>query len=283
MGDFREAFLENPYMNLFEWLQFMGAENKQGLISVHESANILRKLSLTTYESEFKTVIIWMPEKMNIAAANKLLKILEEPTDKTLFLLVTESEGQLLRTIVSRTQLIKIKKITDADLKQALIERHSLPEQEASKISYLAEGNYNEALKFLSSDTEEKWNNYTQFVNWMRLCFKKDFKEIVKWVDEVSKTGRERQKFFLGFGLRVFRECLQLNYGNDTLVRVEGEELEWTKKFSPFVNGENCEELIEEFNKGIAHIERNANPKILFLDLSLSCMELLKKTFEVPN
>ena len=99
MGDFREAFLENPYMNLFEWLQFMGAENKQGLISVHESANILRKLSLTTYESEFKNVIIWMPEKMNIAAANKLLKILEEPTDKTLFLLVTESEGQLLRTI----------------------------------------------------------------------------------------------------------------------------------------------------------------------------------------
>lgn len=283
MNDFREAFLSNPYLNLFEWLQFMGAENKQGIISVHESASILRKLSLTTYESEFKTVIIWMPEKMNIAAANKLLKILEEPPDKTLFLLVTESEEQLLRTIVSRTQLIKIQKIADSDLKHALTEKNSLSEEEASKISYLANGNYNEALKLLSSENDEEWNNQAQFVNWMRKCVKKDLKEITGWVDEVSKIGRERQKNFLAFGLSIFREALQLNYGDYSLIRVDGEELEWMKKFAPFVNGENCERLIEEFNKAIAHIERNANPKILFLDLSLSCLELLKKPTTIMN
>ena len=282
MSEFRETFLGNPYLSLFDWLSFNDGENKQGVINVEEGADILRKLSLTTYETEFKTVIIWMPEKMNVAAANKLLKILEEPPDKTLFLLVTENEDQLLRTIVSRTQLIKIQKISDSNLKEALINKHSLSDADASRITYLADGNYCEALKLISQE-EREWNNLAEFQSWMRICFKKEVKEIMNWDDLVSKIGRERHKNFLKYGLSIFREALVLNYANENLVRADTEQLDWLKKFSPFVNGENCEQLIEEFNHAIGNIERNANPKILFLDLSLRCMELLKKPSVVIN
>lgn len=284
LPEWREAITENPYINLFQWYEHLGVENKQGIIGVEESAEILRKLSLMSYESEFKTMIIWAPEKMHLSAANKLLKILEEPPDKTLFILVTENEDQLLRTIISRTQLVKINKLSDTEIKTALITKHQLAEQDAARIAYLADGNYNHALALMKESDSENFN-FNTFSGWMRLCFRNDVLKITTWANEMSSIGRERQKNFLAYGLNAFRECLIMNYGDQSIIRIEGEELEFVKKFAPFINGGNCEELVAAFEKASLHIERNANPKILFLDLSIRCIDLLKKspTPALPN
>ena len=274
MAKWREAFLENPYLTLFSWFEQMDAENKQAVIGVEESGETLRKLSLTTYEAEYKIMIIWQAEKMNQAAANKLLKILEEPPDKTLFLLVCESEDQLLRTIVSRTQLIKISKISEKELIQALIERHSLLPEAAEKLSHLADGNYAEALLLLN-ENENAAQNLASFQKLMRASIKFDPKAVMAWIDEVNVAGRERQKNFLNYALHIMRESLILNYGDITLVKLSADEQEFVKKFSPFIHAKNMEQFIEELNKAHYHMERNANAKILFMDLAFKFNELL--------
>ena len=279
ISQWREAFLENPYINLFQWYQYLDAENKQGIINAKESAEILRKLSLTTYESEFKIIIIWMPEKLHITAANKLLKILEEPFDKTLFILVCENEDQILRTILSRTQLIKINKIADDDLTKTLREATNIPAEKTLKIVHMADGNYNTALQIINeSDPDNEQDsdfNFSGFQKWMRACFKFEGIKILSWVDEISSQGREKQKNFLSYTLQLVRECLIFNYGQEQMVKLEGSELEFIKKFAPFINPGNAELFSEELSKAHYHIERNANPKILFFDLSFKINELL--------
>jgi len=270
----REAFLDNPYITLFSWFEQLSAENKQAIIGVEESGEILRKLSLTTYESEYKIMIIWQAEKMNPAAANKLLKILEEPPDKTLFLLVCENEDQLLRTIVSRTQLIKINKISDADLMEALVSIHGQTADAAEKTAHLAEGSYAEALSLVSAN-ENAGQNLASFQKLMRASLKFDPKAVISWIDEVSSAGRERQKTFLNYALHIMRESAMMNYGDDSLVRLSADEQEFVKKFSPFIHGANIERFIEELNKAHYHMERNASPKILFMDLAFKFNELL--------
>lgn len=277
-GDFisqwREAVLENPYMSLFDWLGNLGIENKQGNINAEESGEILKKLSLTTYESEYKVMIIWMAEKMNHFAANKLLKILEEPPEKTLFLLVVQEHDQLLNTIISRTQLVKIHKIPDEELKAALVEKHQLSAEQATMIAHLADGNYNAALH-LMNDSENEKVNFSFFQSWMRSCYARKAVELTAWVDSISAIGREKQKNFLAYSLHMVRESLMMNLGANSLVKLGGNELEFVTRFSKFIHPNNGSELTEQLNKGISDIERNANPKILFLDLSFKVMELL--------
>ncbi len=273
-AEWREAFLDNPYITLFNWFELLEAENKQAVIGVEESAEILRKLSLTTYEAEYKIMIIWQAEKMNQQAANKLLKILEEPPDKTLFLLVCESEDQLLRTIVSRTQLIKILKISDADLIQALVERNEISPEDAEKTAHLADGNYSEAL-LLIKENENAGQNLARFQKLMRASLKFDPKAVLTWIDEIADAGRERQKNFLNYALHIIRESLVLNYGNASLVKLGASEQEFVQKFSPFIHSSNTEQFIEELNKAHYHMERNANAKILFMDLAFKFNELL--------
>lgn len=272
--EWREAFLDNPYITLFSWFEQLAAENKQAVIGAEESGEILRKLSLTTYEAEYKILIIWQAEKMNPSAANKLLKILEEPPDKTLFLLVCENEDQLLRTIVSRTQLIKINKIKDADLMYALVSLHGQTAEAAEKISHLADGNYAEALLLLS-ENENAGQNLASFQKLMRASLKFDPKAVISWIEEISAGGRERQKNFLNYALHIMRESAMMNYGDDILVKLSGDEQEFVKKFSPFVHGANIERFIEELNKAHFHMERNASAKILFMDLAFKFNELL--------
>jgi len=278
-AEWREAFLENPYLNLHDWFGHLSAENKQPVIGVEESGEILRKLSLTTYEGEFKVMIIWLPEKMNIAAANKLLKILEEPPDKTIFLLVSENEEALLKTILSRTQLIKINRIADEEIKLALIETHNLASNDASRIAYLADGNYNSALKLISEKQEDNFYLH-QFREWMRMCFKVDVVGMVSWVEEIAnaKVGREKQKEFLSYGLNILRECLAGMYGGKKLLRVDGEELDFVQKLSTKLDGNICKQLSDEMNEAILHIERNGSGKIIFTDLSLKCMKIVRQT-----
>lgn len=274
MDSWREAFLNNHYLNLNDWFDYLDAENKQPVIGTEESSEILRKLSLTTYESEYKIMVIWLPEKMNHAAANKLLKILEEPPDKTLFLLVCENEDQLLRTIVSRTQLVKVNKIPDEELKKALIERHGISAEEALKITHLCDGSYNEAKKLLQ-ENESAGQNMQLFRTWMLSCLKFDAQAVVKWTEEMSKTGRESQKTFFGYAQHIIRECMMMNNAGLQFVKLEGEELDFVKKFGRFVHNGNIERFVAELNKAQQHIERNANPKILFMDLSFKMNEIL--------
>ncbi len=270
----RESFLDNPYITLFNWFEQLEAENKQAVIGVEESGEILRKLSLTTYEAEYKIMVIWQAEKMNQASANKLLKILEEPPDKTLFLLVCENEDQLLRTIVSRTQLIKITKIADEDLMQALTERNGLSLENAEKTAHLADGNYAEALLLLN-ENENVAQNLASFQKLMRASLKFDAKAVLAWIDEVSAAGRERQKNFINYALHIIRESMIVNYGDNALVKLGADEQDFVKKFSPFIHGNNIERFTEELNKAYFHMERNANAKILFMDLAFKFNELL--------
>jgi DNA polymerase-3 subunit delta' len=270
----RESFLDNPYLTLFSWFESLDAENKQAVIGVEESGEILRKLSLTTYEAVYKIMIIWQADKMNQASANKLLKILEEPPDKTLFLLVCESEDQLLRTIVSRTQLIKIPRLSDPDLAKALVERHDMSPELAEKTAHLADGNYAEAL-MLVSENENAAQNLASFQKLMRASLKFNPQAVLAWIDEVSAAGRERQKNFISYSLHIIRESLVLNYGDPSLVKLGADEQDFVKKFAPFIHEENIEKFTEELNKAYYHMERNANAKILFMDLAFKFNEFL--------
>jgi DNA polymerase-3 subunit delta' len=274
IAEWRSAFLNNPYISLFNWFEQLNAENKQAIIGVEESGDILRKLSLTTYEAEYKIMIIWQAEKMNQAAANKLLKILEEPPDKTLFLLICENEEQLLRTIVSRTQLIKINKIKDEELAEALVANNEVSAEAAQKIAHLADGNYAEAL-LLISENENAAQNLASFQKLMRASLKFDPKAVMAWIDEVAAAGRERQKNFLNYALHIMRESLVLNYADASLIKLGADEQDFVKKFSPFIHASNVERFIEELNTAYYHMERNANAKILFMDLAFKFNELL--------
>lgn len=274
IAKWREAFLDNPYITLFSWFEMLDAENKQAVIGVEESAEILRKLSLTTYEAEYKIMIIWQAEKMNPAAANKLLKILEEPPEKTLFLLVCESEDQLLRTILSRTQLIKVPKLTDVDIKSALVNTHGVAPEVADNIVHLADGNYAEALQLIH-ENENAGHNLASFQKLMRASLKFDPKAILVWIDEVASSGRERQKNFITYALHIMRESLVLNYADEQLTKLSEEEQGFVRKFSPFIHSNNIERFIDELNKAHYHMERNANAKILFMDLAFKFNELL--------
>ncbi len=272
--EWRKAVLHNPYLGYNEWITELDSENKQGNISVHESADILHRLSLKSVEAPYKIVIIWLAEKMNDEAANKVLKIIEEPPDQTFFFLISENYEQILPTILSRTQLVKLKKINDEDMTNALMERHSLARESAQNIAHRAGGNYLEAMNLIHHHDEEQ-NENKRFLEWMRACLKMNLKTINDLTQELADTSREQQKLFLQNGLHILRECLVINYADSSMIHFEGEELESFRKFSPFVNANNAERFIEEFNKAHFHLERNANFKILFADLSFKVNRLL--------
>lgn len=274
IGDWRKAVLANPYLGYNEWITELDSENKQGNISVDESADILSRLSLKSVEAPYKIVIIWLAEKMNAPAANKLLKIIEEPPEQTFFFLVSDNYEQILPTILSRLQLVKVKKIGDEEMAQALMQIHSLSGESAQKIAHRAGGNYLEAINLIHHHDEEQ-NENKRFLEWMRACLKMNLKSINDLTQELAETSREQQKLFLQNSLHILRECLMINYADRSMIRLEGDELDSFKKFSTFVNGKNAERFIEEFNQAHFHLERNANFKILFADLSLKVNSLL--------
>jgi len=276
--EFREAFLGNPYLTLNDWFNKIEADNKQPVIATEESAEILKKLSLTTFEAEYKIMIIWMAEKMNHVAANKLLKILEEPPDKTLFLLVTEEEDKLLRTIVSRTQLVKLSRLNDDDLHAALKDRFSLSDDDATRVTFQADGSFSAATQLVTKDDQAVFNLQV-FQKWMRACLKFNMGGVMESVDDFAAAGRERQKQFLAYALEMVRESLLLNYGHSSLIRIAGDERNFVMKFSPFVHAANAHSFMNDLSVAIDHIERNGSAKIIFMDLSFRANTLLN----VPN
>lgn len=280
LSEWRSLLDENPYFSLFDWLKQIGVGNKQGIISVEESSHILKDLSLKPYESETRIMLIWMPEKMNIQAANKLLKIIEEPPQKTLFLLVTESTENMLTTVLSRTQLLKVPRHSDEEVLNYLMNR-GVEQVRARMISNLVDGNINDALQLVEY-VEDSEQNALNFVQWVRLCFSalqvKDINKLVQWSEMMAKLGRESQKTFLLFASNVMRDALMKNYGVEKMMKMNVSGHNFTmEKFAPFIHADNCMEIISELNLAQLHIERNANPKILFLDTSFKIARLLHK------
>ena len=280
LNDWRNFIDEQPYGSLFNWLQHIGVENKQGQIGVDEAEDIVKKLQLKSYEGGCKVMIIWMAEKMNIAASNKLLKLIEEPPSKTIFLLITEDEEQIINTIKSRCQALHFPSLSDSDIATTLVKNESVSENEAVKITHQSEGNYNKALHILNNDSNdlvfEEW-----FITWIRAAFKAKgnaavIQDLIGWSDAIAKSGRETQKQFLQYCLQFFRQALLLNYGTPDLVFLETKTNNFKlEKFAPFVHSGNILTIEKEVNDAQYHIERNGNAKIILLDLSIKLTRLL--------
>jgi DNA polymerase-3 subunit delta' len=267
----RNAFTDNPYLNLDVWRSYLDAGNKQANINIAECHQILKKLSFKPFESAYKILILWLPEYLD-KQGNALLKVIEEPQPNTLFLLVAQNQDQILNTILSRTQLVKIPCLNYEDIKQAMIAQHNQTEAAASEIAYLSNGNMTEALGMLLHDTK---NYHGLFVQWLRLCFANKGLEVLAFVDQASKMGRENQKNFIRYGISFIRECCLLRSGAEKLVKLPDGEMETAKKMAGVINVTEAQIIIEELEKAHYHIERNANPKILFLDVSLQIIKVL--------
>lgn len=280
LEDWRNFIHLNPYGNLFEWLQTIGIENKQGQIGVDEAEEIVKALKLKSYEGGYKIMIIWMAEKMNISAANKLLKLLEEPPEKTVFLLVAENEEQIISTIKSRCQILHFPLLPEEEIVKGLIEKQGTDLPIAQQIANQANGNFNKALHLLHNDNaDEQFEQW--FIIWVRAAFKAKgnaavIQQLIEWSETISKTGRETQKRFLNYCLQFFRQALLLNYNAASLVYLQPKTPSFKiENFAPFVHSANILEITKEISDAIYHIERNGNAKIILLDLSIKLTRLL--------
>lgn len=280
LEEWRDFVKTSPYGNLFDWLQTIGIENKQGQIGVDEAEDIVKSLKLKSYEGGYKVMIIWMSDKMNTSAANKLLKLLEEPPEKTVFILTAEDEEQIITTIKSRCQILQFPLLSEADLIKGLVELEGTDSSNAAKIAHQADGNFNKALHLLHNDNSDKqfeeW-----FITWIRAAFKAKgnaavIQDLIEWSETIAKSGRETQKRFLNYCLQFFRQALLLNYNADSLVFLEPTSTSFKlENFAPYVHSGNIMEINKELNDAIYHIERNGNPKIILLDLSIKLTRLL--------
>ena len=276
LGVWREILDENPYFGIEDWNLKLGNENKQGVIGKEESQKIVSKLSLKSFEGGYKILIMWLPELMNGQASNKLLKFIEEPPHKTVFLLVAEDQEQIIATIRSRTQIVKLPRLKEKAIASYLETEKEISANDSVIIAHLAEGDVGKAIHLITEQTEANFN-FENFVNWMRLCYQRNIAKSIDWVDLIAVVGRENQKSFLKFCLNMFRQCIVGHYAGNELVVLTDEQNTFLSKFSPFINSKNIVGLTEAFNEAYYHIERNASAKILFLDLSLKTFSLLQK------
>ena len=280
MKEWRTFLEENRYGNLSDWMKHLGIEKKQGAINVDEADEIVKKLTLNSYEGGYKIMIIWMPELMNTSAANKLLKIIEEPPQKTLFLLVTEREDLLLPTITSRCQLVKIPKIDNDSIEDFLRKKENYGQEKAKHIAFLAQGNLREAYSLIHN-SNHIFDSY--FVTWVRKAFMAAktpvvLKDLIDWSNEIAAWSRDEQKNFLNYCSEIFRQALLKTYQAEELVniQIQVEGFKWAG-FAQFIHGANIEEILEEINEASYHIERNGNAKFILLDLSIKLTRLLHR------
>lgn len=280
--EWRLFISQNSYGGLFDWYAVLGVQNKQGFIRVEDAGEIVKTLSLKSYEGGYKIMIVWMAEKMNTEASNKLLKLLEEPPEKTVFILITENEEDMIQTIRSRCQVLNFNGLSEHSITEALVSQKQIELKLATKIAHQAQGNYNKALHLLQNDDEEfpfeQW-----FVVWVRAAFKAKgnpavIADLIQWSEQIAALGRETQKKFLQFCIDIFRQALMYNYETPALVYLEPTVEKFTiEKFAPFVNGNNINEIFQELSDAIYHIERNGNAKIILTDLSIKLTRLIHK------
>jgi len=269
--------MDNYYSSLNDWIDSFGTENKtgqQGAIYKHEADNIHKKLSLKNYEANYRIVLIWMPERMNLEASNKLLKLFEEPPNGTIFLLVSENPNQLLSTIVSRLQTIKVSDFTTEDI-MSHFGKNVVSFEKANQLRSLTDADFGKISQILN-DNENNLDLFNDFSSWMRLSYKMDVQGISKWVDRLATKGRKQQQLFLSYTIKMIRECIIYNFASNNLLKTNENELAFLTKFSPFIHEENSIFIVEKLEESIKAINRNANVKILFFELSLQMMKFLK-------
>ena len=276
MNEWREYVLQKAgYVDASSWYDFLEVENKQGYISVRDAASLLRKLSFKAYEGEYKIAIIWMAEKMRTDTANKLLKLLEEPPEKTLFILIAEDQEELLATIRSRTSLVKIPRIEQNDLAPALVQRLGCSDQEAKDAAMVSEGNWITACQNVR-DAEDQKYYFRTFQQWMRYCFKAAINELIDFSNNIKTIGRERQKQLLEYGLGIVRNALLFNNNLASLVMLPEEEKKFNAGFAPFVNKANMIQIADLLEEASRQIERNGYAPLIFLDCSFKMTKLLR-------
>lgn len=282
---FREFIIEDPYRDINQWYAYINEDKKQGIISVKEIENIIDNLNLKSFEGGYKVQIVWMVETMRVEAANKLLKILEEPPAKTLFILIAEDDKKILPTILSRCQKITVNALENNEISDHLQNSFSLDKETADTLAKRAEGDWDVACKLIKNNTlQEEFEKY--FIRWNRAAVmapkKPQFlREIVDWSLEISAWGREKQKNFLQFCAETFRQALLQNYESSSLVNnpLTYENFKWDN-FSHFVHGKNIEDILEEINNAFFHIERNGSAKIIFLDMGIKLTRFLARKNE---
>lgn len=274
ISEWREFISSNPYGNIYDWLQFIGAENKQGNITSDECNDITRKISLKSFESEYKILIIWMPEYLT-KNGNKLLKLVEEPPPNTLFLMVAENEDLILPTILSRTQLVKIPRLTNLEVESALALRLGVPIEKAEEIASLSEGNYREALQLLQH-LEDDWQ--APLREWLNLISRKNHAGQVKWIDDMSKQGRERQKQFIRYFTHLLEQAIRLSIVDPNTpgsFSIAANEKDFALRLNKLCGISQQEAIVQELDKASYYIERNANGKMLFHALSIKLYHII--------
>ena len=272
--EWRELLSQTPYFNLNIWLEEMGAENQQAHIYVKESDEIIRKLSLKSSQGGYKIMIIWLPEKMNVECSNKLLKLLEEPPSQTIFLLVSEEPDMLLTTIQSRTQRFALYGIEEKYITERLQSQYGLQERDAISIGHRSEGNFLKALESIHLNEENKLF-FDLFVSLMRLSYQRKIREMKQWSETLAAMGRERQKHFLSYCQRLVRENFMFNFQDPSLIFMNEEEQNFSKRFAPYINEKNVMGIMDELSEAQRHIEQNVNARMVFFDFSLKMIVLL--------
>lgn len=271
--EWRKAFLGNPYLGLSHWRDQLDAENKQANINIAEAHHIIKKLSLKAFEATYKVLIMWLPEYLD-AQGNALLKLIEEPPANTLFLLVAENPDRILNTIISRTQLVKVNRLNNDSVSRYLMETQQLSEHQANEIAFICNGNLQQAINLLGEDTR---GHFDLMVRWLRHCVMDAGPAFIKICEEeLSKLGRENQKSFLLYAINMMRQVVLLKADASRLIHLPSAELDFAQKFSNHYPLQQIREAIRLFEEAHYHIERNANPKILFLDLSLQLVLIYK-------
>jgi putative DNA polymerase III, delta subunit len=280
MDEWRTFIKEQPYGSLFDWLLFLGIEKKQAVIGVNEAKEITNKLALKSFEGGYKVMIIWMAEKMNVDSANKLLKLLEEPAEKTLFILIVEEEMALLDTIKSRCQILRFPPLSENAIGEGLIAQGAA-EAEATKIAIRSQGNYNKALQLMQNKENEEAVFERWFIAWVRSAYrakgnKAAIQGLLQWSEEVNTVGREVQKQFLQYCAEVFRQAFLLNYTATDLVYIQFNDPSFDlRKFAPFIHGNNIEQIHQLIEEAIYHVESNGNGKVIFTDVAIKLTRLL--------
>ena len=275
MSEWREFLEKNSFPTEEDWYSRLGTTNKQGFISVNEANELSKKTILKPYEGSYRVVIIWHSEKMHEATANKLLKLLEEPPQNTIFILLTSQSENLLATIVSRLQRVNIKPVDELTLSTFLQDKYNIEKKRADEIAKQSEGNIGKSIHFLVGNDLLKQNTQ-EFQNWMRMCYIAKVVNLASWVDVASSWGREQQKGFLQYALHMVRESLIQNFGHHNIKKVRQEEAGFSEKFAPFIHQNNAIEIIDELERAYQHIARNGSAKIIFMDLTLKMIVLLR-------
>ena len=273
--EWHELVMGSPYFTMTEWLELMGGENQQAIITAGESDDLIRKLSLKSSQGGYKVSIVWLPERMNIECANKILKLLEEPPSQTVFIMVCEEPDRLLETIRSRVQRIDVGRIADDDIFQALTQRRGLTEDDARRVSRMAGGSWLRALQLLSDNSENELF-LELFQSLMRLSYQRKVRDLKAWAERLAGMGRERQKRFLEYFLRLIRENFMYNFQEPVLVYMTQGEEQFARNFARFVNERNILPITDLANLAIRDIGQNANAKIVFFDMALRMIVYIK-------